>query len=78
MSDLHLAKAAEDATRKNVMAVVEHSNETRAMLRQLETQVEFLARQVATMQGTLGNTQHQLAILQAKVHGTGPTDGNHS
>ena len=68
-----MMKATEDATRKNVNAVVEHSNETRRMLRELEAKYSVLERTVLTQNSLIAQFQSQIGFLNAKVLGGGPT-----
>ena len=68
-----LAKAAEEATRRNVMAVKEFTEETRLMVRDLQEHVKRLEGIVMTQQGTVANLQAQLAALQARQLNGGPT-----
>ena len=71
--ELQKVKAAEDATRKNIDAVIAHANETRALLRQAEDKIKTLERTVLTFENLLGQFQSQIGAIHAKILGGGPT-----
>ena len=73
MDELHMMKATEDATRKNVSAILEHSNETRRLYRELEAKYVILERTVLTQNALIDQFRSQIGFLNAKVLGGGPT-----
>lgn len=62
-----------EVVRKNILAIRDHSNETRKGLRDAEAEVQALRNMVMTLQQQLQQQQQQLAILQTKVLGGGTT-----
>ncbi len=58
-----------EAIQKNIIAIKDHSEETRKLLREMQKDVETLKNQLATAEQLRVENQRQLAILQAKVLG---------
>lgn len=61
----------EDITRRNVLATVAHSNETRKVVRSLEEQVSRLQNIVISTGEDIKQLKIQLASLQTRVFGGG-------
>ena len=66
----------DEVTHKNILAIQVYSKETRKLVRDLEENVKRLEGIVLTNDKTIRNQQSQIAILLAKVHGSGATGGS--
>ena len=66
-----LRQTFEETTTKNVRTVIDFTQDTRKMFRELEEKVERLQRQAIVQNETISRLTTQLAYVQAKVH-----DGN--
>lgn len=71
-------KASEEVNRRNIQAVIEHSNMTRKMVVELSVIVESLQNKMMTFQTLLDQQRHQLANVQQVLvaRGTHKTDGD--
>lgn len=71
-------KASEEVIRRNVQAVIEHSNMTRKMLIELKVIVDSLQNKMIAFQNDLIQQRHQLANVQQILvaRGTHKTDGD--
>jgi chaperonin cofactor prefoldin len=67
-----------EVTRKNILAVKDHSEYTRGMVTKLTALVEAQNNTVETLQGQVNNLQVQLQALQVKLYTGGSTDGNNN
>lgn len=66
--------AFEEATRKNVQAVIEHGNKTREMVQEFETKISTLQNMVVGFREELDNIKKQLALLLGKVYSKGTSE----
>lgn len=66
-----LRKVFEDVTTRNVTAVVDHSNETRKLIRELEDKIKSLENMVLNQQQLVAEMRSQLAFVQAKIYAGG-------
>lgn len=66
-----LRKAFEEVTTRNVKAVVEHSNETRRIVREFEDKITTLVNRVRQYDDRLNILQTQLSALQARTFAGG-------
>lgn len=71
--DLGAMKATEDATRKNIQAILDYSKQTRVITKTNTEQVAFLSRKVDTLEALLDTQRLQIAALRAQVLGGGRT-----
>jgi len=62
-----LREAFEENITNNVKRVVEHTNETRKMLRSAEEKIERLEKHVISLNQTIEQLRAQLAAVQAIV-----------
>ena len=58
-----------DVNHRNVLAVKQHSEETRKMLRVLETKINT----IDTLLTKVGNLESQLRLIQVKLYSGGAT-----
>lgn len=63
-----LRKAFEDVTTNNVKAAVDHSNETRRVLRELEAKVAILEGNALNQNDIIDSLKLQLSNVQRKVY----------
>lgn len=68
-------KVSEEVNTKNVLAVIQYSEDTRQMVRDLEDQVKWLTNEVTTIRDTTTQLLSQVGILRGEVYGGGPTEG---
>jgi len=61
---------------RNIMAIKEFTEQTRDLAREQNEKIAALEGIVMTNDGTIKNQQMQIAILQGKLLGGGPTSGN--
>lgn len=66
--------AFEEATKRNVKMILDHTNETRRMVRKLETQVDKLQRRMLAREKTIENLQKQIQDLRRQIQRGGTTD----
>lgn len=65
--DKEMAEAFEETTRRNVLACVEFSNETRKLVKELEDKVSNLQATIRARDDELNQLRLQLSTIQAKV-----------
>lgn len=69
--------ASEELNERNIMAIKSHSEYTRGMVRELQTEVEALKHLVGTLYNTMAALQPQITALQVKIYSGGSTsNGN--
>lgn len=66
-----LRQAFEETTRRNVVAIKDHSNETRRLLRNLEDKVDNLQNSLISRDKIIDKLRLQIASLQQKVFNSG-------
>ena len=71
MSDKELREAFEETTRRNITAVIEHGNETRKIVRELEEKVQFLQNAVHSRDEDIKQLRIQLVSIQTKLFSGG-------
>lgn len=71
-----LRKAFERTTMNNVLAIQEHSNETRRIVRKLETEVNTLRNNYMSLMRLYEQLNHRYALLQQRLSVGGTTDGD--
>ena len=69
--DREVVEAFEEVITRNVRSVVNYSDETRKIVRELERHIDILHNQVVGYQERLEQMQSQVAALQAKVYAGG-------
>ena len=69
--ELEKVKASEEVTRRNVQAVIQHSNETRKALLELREMFDALQGNVMNMQKLQEEQRKQLAALQQQFYARG-------
>jgi len=69
--DKELRKAFEETATRNIKANVEHSNDTRALVRQLEEKVALLEGYIKQYDEKLEQLQKQITHIQTKVFSGG-------
>ena len=69
--DREVLKAFEEVTTRNVRAAVEHSNETRNIVRVLESKIEILEGRLQQYEQRFAQIQTQLTTIQARVFSGG-------
>lgn len=63
----------EEATRRNVKAMIAHGNETRTLVRSMETKIQALENTVQSYKILLEQYNKQLAALQQQFYLKGST-----
>jgi len=71
-----LRKAFEETTRRNVLSAVQHSNDTRLLVRALEEKVTALTNLVLSRSRDIDLLKQQLSIVQTKLYSKGTSDGD--
>lgn len=71
--DVEKVKASEEVNRRNIQAVIQHSNMTRKMLLELKTIVDALQNNMIAQSKQLAEMRKQLAILQQEFYKRGTT-----
>ena len=71
-----LREAFEQTTTRNVKAVVDHSNETRRLIRQLEENIKRFQNIVLNRERDIELLKKQLANVQTIVFSKGTVNGN--
>ena len=69
--ELELRKVFEDVTRQNVQTNIDFSNDTRKLVRELQTEVKALANNVVTQNLIIEELKKQIALLQQKLYSGG-------
>ena len=68
--ELELRKAFEEVTKGNVLAAVEHANETRRLLRQVQEDLKFTNNNVEMLRTEIGQVRNMaVQALQTKYAG---------
>ena len=70
-SEIDLYRVFENTTKRNVEAVVTHSNKTRELVRGLENEVKILDERIREQDKTIQNLRLQLSNIQTKVYSGG-------
>jgi len=60
--------ASEEVQRKNIIAMLEHGNETRRLVRDLDTQLQQQKEQIRLQDQTISELRNQIANLQMKMY----------
>lgn len=60
--------AWEEATKRNVQMILDHSNETRRLTKELEDKVLKMDEQIRIQNTTIEQLRNQLAVIQAKIY----------
>jgi t-SNARE complex subunit (syntaxin) len=68
-----LRQVFEETTRHNVQAVVNYSEDTRKLVKELQTQIEMLQKTVLTQNGLINGFRTQLANIQTTLYAGGTT-----
>lgn len=68
-----LGVAFEDATRKNVKSVIQHANDTRGIVREMEEKVKRLENNHQAALAQIAELRKQLSILQGRFYSAGTT-----
>ena len=63
-----LWKAHEEATTKNVIAIKDHSNDTRKLLREVQEEVRKLREELTQTNEQVASLRGMLANLQGKIY----------
>jgi hypothetical protein len=71
--ELEKVQAAEEVTRRNVTAVIQHANETRKMVLELKLMVDTLQNNMLNLKKLHDQQRHQLALLQQQFYQRGTT-----
>jgi len=71
MSDVDIRKIFEETTTRNVKAGIDHGNETRNIVRELEGTVGKLQAQIRLQDEKFKEIKKQLGIIQTKVFSGG-------
>ncbi len=71
MDDLELRKAFEDTSKRNINAMIQHGNETRKIVRELENKVTFLQNALQSREEDIKQLRIQLASIQTKLFRSG-------
>jgi hypothetical protein len=71
--ELEKVQAAEEVTRRNVTAVIQHANETRKMVLELKLMVDTLQNNMLNLKKLHDQQRHQLALLQQQFYLRGTT-----
>lgn len=66
-----LRKVFEENTTTNVKATVQHSNETRKMVRTLEARIQTLENMILTQNGVIEQLKKQIAFIQQRLYAGG-------
>ena len=65
-----------DLTERNIRAVLQHSNDTRALIRDLEAKFKVMENQTKQLTDALDMMRGQMQMLQVKVFTGGPINGD--
>jgi chaperonin cofactor prefoldin len=68
-------RSFEDVVNRNVSSGIQHGNQTRQMLREIEEHVERLENRVQTLTELMENLTRQLSLVQGKLY-AGGTSGD--
>ena len=68
MLEKELRKAFEQTTTSNVQGILDHSNDTRKMLREVEEKIKCLENIVFTQNSLIDTLRLQLSSVQAKLY----------
>lgn len=71
--ELQLVLAAEESMEKNVRAILEHANETRRLLRDVQASMKVLENSQLTLRQLYDRAMAQIGFLNAKLLGGGST-----
>lgn len=63
----HVYKAFEEVSKKNIVAIKQHSEQTRKLLRDTEVKVDLLQRTIIEQNKKLEQLTKQLATVQQKL-----------
>jgi predicted RNase H-like nuclease (RuvC/YqgF family) len=66
-----LRKAFEETTKRNISAMIEHGNETRKLVRELEEKIQFLQNALQSREEDIKQLRIQLASIQTKLFSGG-------
>lgn len=66
-----LRQVFEETTTRNVRAVVEHANATRAQVRALREDLDHANNRIAALEDVIKQLRTQLVALQARVYAGG-------
>jgi len=64
-------KAFEETTKRNIDSVIQHGNQTRIIVRDLESKVQFLQNALASREEDIKQLRVQLASIQMKLFNGG-------
>ena len=68
MGEKEQMKAMEEVTRRNVTAAVSHGNETRKLVKDLESKVDQLQRQIRIQDNKIEEINKGLLAIRAKIY----------
>jgi len=69
--DKELRKAFEETTKRNINAMLEHGNETRKLVKELEEKIQFLQNALQSREEDVKQLRIQLASIQTKLFSGG-------
>lgn len=61
----------EETTTRNVKAMLQHGNDTRSLVKELEAKVKKLEENIRVFQGIIDEMRQQLSFVQAKLYSGG-------
>ncbi len=64
-------QAFENTTKRNIDAMIQHGNQTRTIVRELENKVQFLQNALASREEDIKQLRIQLASIQTKLFAGG-------
>lgn len=67
------SKVSEEVNTRNVVAVIQHANDTRKMMRATEERMDWLSRELSTLREEVRVLTQQVGILRGEVYGGGST-----
>lgn len=65
-----------DVTDKNIKAILQHSNETRKMLRELQEKIDNVNGICGMLGARVDQLEQQVRTLQVRLYSGGTTSGN--
>lgn len=71
MSDKEIVLASEDVQRRNIQSCVDHSNETRKIMRKLQENITRMNNNFLTLSQRVDDLTKQLSMIQAKLYAGG-------
>jgi len=66
--ELEVRKIFEETTTRNVTAILDHSNKTRALVRELNDRIDKMEESIRVFSGMIDEMRKQLSFVQAELY----------